>query len=102
MPSSIAVFARPVRIFWRSRLNESTAFFMPSSVSVAMSLIMVPLRSGVLGLLGVAHHAGAHGLAREDGADVAGLSHVEDDDRHLVVAAQRERGRVHDVQILAQ
>src|SRR5688572_13067110 len=103
MPSSIAVFARPVRIFWRSRLNESTAFFMPSSASLVMSLIMFfPLR--VLGELGLVAAAddGADLLAAHDAANVTGSGQLEHGDLQIIVAAQRESRRVHHAQVALQ
>src|SRR5262245_39761023 len=101
MPSSIDVLARPVRIFCRSRLKLSTAFFMPSSASFVMSLIMIP-SLGEAGLFGVADDLGAHRLAAHDALDVATAGHVEHDDGHLVIAAQREGGRIHHLEVLAQ
>src|SRR5262245_15831115 len=102
MPSSIAVLARPVRIFWRSRLNESTAFFMPSSVSDVMSLIMVSPLVGEPSLLVVLDDRRADRLAADHSVNVATRRHVEHDDAHLVVAAQRERGPVHHAEVLLE
>src|ERR1044071_3693154 len=98
MVSSIEVFARPVRIFCRSRLNESTAFFMPVSVSLVMSLIMVSSRKSRL--LGVLHDRRTDLLTAHDALDVATVRHVEHDDAHLVVPAQRERVRDHHAEVL--
>src|SRR5262247_2763512 len=97
MPSSIAVFARPVRIFWRSRLNESTAFFMPSSASVVMSLIMLSSLFREARPLAILDDGGTDGLAAHDPLDVATRLHVEHDDGHLVIAAERESGSIHDL-----
>ena len=43
-------------------------------------------------------HQGSHSLAGNYPIDVALGVHVEDDDRHVVVHAQRQRGRVHHLQ----
>src|SRR5688572_12610371 len=76
------------------------AFFMPSSASLAMSSTMSNLREA--GLEGVLDDARADGGPADDALDVATLGHVEHHDGHLVVPAQRERGGVHDFQILVQ
>src|ERR1041384_830552 len=99
MPSSMAVFARPVRIFARSRLKDSTAFFMPSSASLLMSLI-IGSSGREARLLVVVDHGGPHLLAAHDALDVATGTHVENDDAHVVVATELERGAVHDLQLL--
>src|SRR5215475_14021214 len=47
-------------------------------------------------------NCGTYALAHHNSPDVARLIHVEDDDGHTVVHAQRDRGGIHDLKILMQ
>src|SRR5918997_2264449 len=87
MRSSSAGLARPVRIEPNLPRVASTDLSMCSLASCSSSSIMA---SGL--------HQGAHSLAGNYPIDVALGVHVEDADRHVVVHAERERGRVHDLE----
>src|SRR5437016_7519362 len=85
-----------------SRCSASTLFSIRTCASVSRSLNAACASSararsaGIAIALGV--DAGADLLAEDDALDVPLGEQVEDDDRHPVVHAQRERGAVHDGQ----
>src|SRR6185503_5169985 len=99
MWSSSPVCARPVRTLPRSFLNDSmllpifcSVFFLSSGI-IASSRRRTdqPCKSYVnQGALVLAHDHALQGVLLED------AEHV---DRQLLVAAQRERGRVHDLEV---
>src|SRR6185369_15322544 len=48
----------------------------------------------------ILNNLGAHAtLATDDASDVSGLAHVEDNDRQVVVHAQRDRRRIHHFEL---
>src|SRR5215216_8202021 len=87
MRSSSAGLARPVRTEPNFARVASTDLSMCSFASASSSSIMA-----------LSLHQGPHSLAGNYPIDVALGVHVEDVDRHVVVHAERERGRVHDLQ----
>src|ERR1700712_5536846 len=97
--SSNPVLARPVRRPDRSLRNASTAPFIRRSRS-ARSYFMIRLRiSPCSGLL---LHDRLGSLAREDEGKVALFADRENNDRDLVVTAQRHCGRIHYPEVLRQ
>src|SRR5690242_473692 len=90
MPSRSPVEARPVRTAANSRPSASRAPFIlvsTSFITLCVSAMDSPSR----------RNDRAYGLAEDDAFDVTGSSQVEDDDWQLVVHAERNRGRVHDL-----
>src|SRR6185312_933927 len=113
MPSTSAVLARPVRRRVSSCLSASMLLPMRVWASVLMSLIM-----GVSRWIWLADeyssagrggrrrapgasvaHQGAHRFAAHDAQQVARHRHVVDAQRRVVVAAQRDRGGVHHLEV---
>src|SRR4030095_15076905 len=92
MWSSRPVCARPVRTLARSCFNVSTDFCIFCSADFLTSLIIVPPRSTMheRALVSARYHA----LQRTRNED---REHLE---QHFLVAAQRERGSVHHLQVL--
>src|ERR1051325_9153811 len=94
MWSSSPVCARPVRTLPRSFLNDSMLLPIFCSVLFLSSGIIAPskpCKSYVnQGALVLAHDHALQGVLLED------AEHV---DRQLLVAAQRERGRVRDLEV---
>src|SRR5689334_6950769 len=94
MWSSSPVCARPVRTFARSALKACRLLSIFCSVVFLRSLITIArLRAesyvNVRALV----------LAEDHALKGAGLEDAEHVDRQLLVAAQRERGRVHHLQV---
>src|SRR3982074_2125339 len=82
-----AGLARPVRIVVSSRCIASTLLSILDSASARIGSI-------------TGGHQGSDLVPPHDSLDVALLEEVEDDDRQLVVHAERQRGVVHDVDAL--
>src|SRR6185503_9529599 len=91
--SRMPVCARPVRTFARSALKASTLLFI--FVSVFFFRSGITTRS--LGQSQV--HQGALVLAGDHAAEGSLAEDAEHVDRQLLVTAQRERGRVHHLEI---
>src|SRR5579862_672796 len=95
MWSSSETFARPVRTPASSLRKSSTAFSMRvractiASLLVEIALIALSPRS-------FCRHRRTHSFAHHRAADVSRPVHIEDDDRHPVVHAQRDGGGIHD------
>src|SRR3954467_14356521 len=87
MRSSSAGLARPVRTEPNLPRVASTDLSMCSRASSRSSSIMA-----------LSPHQGPHSLAGNYPIDVALGVHVEDADRHVVVHAERQRRRVHDLE----
>src|SRR5450631_2005495 len=85
-------WARPVRIFCSSPLNASIERAIFCSAVFLMSAIVISLSSYV--------NERAFVLALDDALQRARLEDREDADRQLLVAAERERGRVEHLQVL--
>src|SRR4051794_31722023 len=98
MRSSRCGEARPVRTVASSPRLDSTDFAMrpPASSSISSISSTWPPFSSTGGRAGDQR---AHPLAADDPIYVARVSHVEDVDRQVVVHAERERGRVHHLEI---
>src|SRR5215831_6745655 len=93
MPSSMVSDARPVRMPASSRRTVSTDTFIFCFAS-AMRLL------ADIGEL-LLHH-GADPLALDDAAQRALLPQVVDHDGQPVVLAERDGGRVHDLEVLLE
>src|SRR4051794_16002108 len=94
MLSSSPTLARPVRTPAMSRRTRSSAasiFVFTSPNMPCKSLKSIALQERL-------RNSCADRFTHDDAADVSGLSQVEDDDRHLVVHAQRDGSRVHHLQ----
>src|SRR6266850_3501141 len=95
MWSSRPVWARPVRTLARSALNAWMVLSIFWSVVFLRSAITMALSGGKSyvnqGALVLAEHHPAQRVLLEDAEDV---------DRQLLIAAQRERGGVHHLQVL--
>src|SRR3954465_14761691 len=91
MFSSSAADARPVRI----ELNSCTVCSTDWSIRWIESVIRSSIIEGSL----AGGDERAHVLARDDALDVA-VGELEDVDRQVVVHAERESGRVHDLETL--
>src|SRR5438552_14085538 len=104
-PSSIVTVARPVRTPANSCFTCSSATFMrfvdsayrpfKSLTSIGGSL-RGPERTALR------RHKRADGLAGNGALDVARSLEVKHHDRQAIVHAQRDRGRVHDLEALAE
>src|SRR5271168_472737 len=94
MWSSIATLARPVRTLASSLRKSSTAFSIRvractiASLVVEIALIASSPRS-------FRRHRRTHFFAHHHAADISRPIHIEDDDRHAVVHAKRDGGRIH-------
>src|SRR5690242_13744149 len=113
MPSTSAVLARPVRSRESSWRSDSTLLPMRACASFLMSLSMGGPASKVrpasiagekgraatraAGLSGV--DQGAYRLALHDPHQVARTGHVIDPQRHVVIAAKRDGGSIHHLQV---
>src|SRR4051812_12825149 len=93
--------ARPVRTLPRSAFSASSDFCIFCSAVLRIS--------GMFGAVAIACPSslsaidvGAFVLAQDDALHRAGLEDAEHADRQLLVAAQRERGGVHDAQIAGE
>src|SRR5262245_45747306 len=103
MWSSSPVWARPVRILARSCLSASTDFCIFCSVVLRISAMFIaaaPLRVSADPRSDV--HQRALVLSEDDALERAGLHDVEHLDGQLLVATERESGRVHDLQLAIQ
>src|SRR5215207_9391446 len=87
MRSSSIGLARPVRTDPNLARVASTDLSMCSRASCSSSSIMA-----------LSSHQGPHSLTGNYPIDVALGVHVEDADRHVIVHAERERGRIHDLE----
>src|SRR5439155_22451794 len=87
--------ARPVRIAESASCRTEIApfIFFTASCREDSTVIAPSPRSP-----GRSVHERPDGLARQDPSDVALLAEVEHEDRQAVVAAQRDRGGVHDLE----
>src|SRR5688572_632742 len=92
MWSSRPVCARPVRTLVRSALKASTLFFIFASVFFFSSGIIASSSASSV-------HQRALVLAAHHAPEGAFLENAEDVDRQPLVAAQGERGGVHDLEI---
>src|SRR5262245_48821954 len=91
MPSSRLSDARPAPTAAISRPSASRAPFILVSTSLItfwVSSMDSPSR----------RNDRAHGLTENDPFDVTGSGQIEDDDRQLVVHAERDRGGVHHLE----
>src|SRR5689334_21251776 len=94
--------ARPVRSLARLPLSAACVSLICFLSSLCTSSIMLTRNSsGALGAL-LRAHEGADGLAGDGAANVALLGEVEHQDGQVVVLAQRDGGRVHDLEVLLQ
>src|ERR1700761_9644069 len=84
-------FARPVRIVERSSRLTDTAFSIFSSASKRVSSIIAPLLSS-------RGHQRPAFLTRDGPSDIAVGEQVENQDRHAIVHAQAEGGRIGHLQ----
>src|SRR2546422_3254266 len=116
MWSSSATLARPVRSAASSLRKSSTAFsmrvlacaiaslllpiavmgFFPPGVEVSGDLLLLQIHPQARGP-SAPRHAGAHALAVHHALDISMHVQVEHDDGHVVVHAQRNGRRVHDL-----
>src|SRR6266699_5670453 len=94
IPSSSPADARPVRTAANSRPSASRApvIFVSTSLIMLTTLWVSAMDSPSR------RHDRAYGLAEDDPLDVTGSGQIEDDDRQLVVHAERDRGGVHHLQ----
>src|SRR4029077_7822570 len=94
MWSSSVTFARPVRTLASSLRKSSTAFSIRVRACTIASLLLeiVVIASSPRSFR---RHRRAHFFAHHRAADISRPIHVEDDDRHPVVHAQRNGGRIH-------
>src|ERR1700722_8065046 len=94
MWSRSATFARPVRTPASSLRKSSTAFSIRvractiASLLLAITLIALSPRS-------LRRHRRTHLFAHHHAADISRPIHIENNDRHAVVHAQRNGGRIH-------
>src|SRR5437868_1914395 len=100
IPSNIARLARPVRTLASSRLSASIALFSPLSSSLRTSFTMgFPAFKSFVGGL---RDERADRLAHHGPADVALLAQIEHQDRQPIISAERNRRRVHHLQVPLQ
>src|SRR5438067_2353733 len=100
MWSRSPVCARPVRTLARSFLSASRLFFILLSAVFFTSAIMLwLLRDSTIQSDSNVHHR-AFILSEHHALQRVRLEDTEHIDRKLLIAAQRERGRVHDFQVL--
>src|SRR5690625_2320726 len=85
-------WARPVRILLKLPLRASRLFFIRLSASFWMSLITLSTSVYQRAFL-AAHYQVKQG---------AGLVHVEDAHRHVMVPHQANSGQIHDAKLLVQ
>src|SRR5512134_1015626 len=97
MWSRSPVCARPVRTLARSALSASIDFFILSS---AVFLICPTSMAMAASSPRLKVHQRTFVLAEHDAPERTALVEAEHDDRQFLVPAQRERGRVHDAQVL--
>src|ERR1700726_4140006 len=97
MWSSSVTFARPVRTLASSLRKSSTAFSMRvRACTIASLLLAITLIDSSPRSFGRDRRSDF--FSHHHAADVSRPVHVEDDDRHAVVHAQGDGGRVHDGQ----
>src|SRR5688572_29419717 len=89
----MSAFARPVRIFARSRRSEPSTFSMEAFKSSSVSWSIVS--SGEPSLFVVLDDERAHVLPEHDPPDVATGRKREYADRESIVPAERDRRGVH-------
>src|SRR6056300_609437 len=97
-----AGLARAVRTVWKSSRTTSRAFAIFSFASASTSAIMESspwFQSSLRCPLG---HDGADALAHDGFRHVPGGFHAKDHHGHLVIHAQTERCRIHNLQTLNQ
>src|SRR2546423_3927124 len=114
MLSSTEAFARPVRSVASSLQKSSTAFSMRVlAAAIASFVVAIVVISSSNQSCGGAtrptvafpssrHYRRAHALALHHPLDVSMRVHVEHHDGHAVIHAQRNRRRVHHLQVLLQ
>src|ERR1044071_7197420 len=102
MWSSSPVCARPVRTFARSFLSDSRLFFIfCSAVFLTSGIMLLSSTNETPSSCAESYvHHRALVLAQHHALQSMRLEDAEYVDGELLVAAQRERGRVHDLQVL--
>src|SRR4051812_26613369 len=99
MWSSRPVCARPVRTLPRSFLNDSMLLPIFCSVLFLSSGIIAPSRRRTSQPCKSYVNQGALVFARDHALQGVLFEDAEHVDRQLLVAAQRQRGRVHDLEV---
>src|SRR3970282_1686893 len=98
MWSSSPVWARPVRTFARSVFSASTVFRIFCSAVFLISAIIARLPS--IPCVPSIMQESSLVFAQHDALERRRLENAEDVDRQLLVAAQRQRGGIHHLEIL--
>src|SRR5580700_701338 len=95
MWSSSVTLARPVRTLANSLRKSSTAFSIRVRACAIASLLfeIALIASSPRSFRG---HRRSHFFTHHHAADISRPVHIEDDDRHAVVHAQRDGRGIHD------
>src|ERR1700681_301321 len=94
MWSKSVTLARPVRTLASSLRKSSTAFSMRRRACTVASLVL-EITLIVSSPRSSRRHRGTHLFSHHRATNISRLVHIENDDRHAVVHAQRDGGGVH-------